>query len=55
MILEDLDNRKRLNYVLYMVDVGGGFGLIDKEYMCPLFNEGIVYDINGNLCLTAPQ
>ena len=55
MILEDLDNRKRLNYVLYMVDVGGGFGLIDKEYMSALFNEGIVYDINGNLCLTAPR
>ena len=55
MVMEDIVDRERLKYVLYMVNVGGGFGLIDKEFMVPLFNEGIVYDIDGNLCFTAPR
>ncbi len=55
MVLENIDDRKTLNFVLYIVNVGGGFGLIDKEDMIPFFNQGIVYNINGNLCLTVPR
>lgn len=55
MILEDMDTPQRLNYLLYMVDVSGGFGLIDKECMVSLFSDDIVYDIDGKLCFTGPR
>jgi hypothetical protein len=47
-----IENRKELNFVKFLCDVGGGFGFIDKQYMLPQFNNGIVYDLNRNLCLT---
>lgn len=50
--LLEIDDRKRLNFLKYLVDVGGGFGFIDKVTMIQQFNTGIVFDSDGNLCLT---
>lgn len=48
---EDID-RKYLNFLLYIVTVSGGFGFLDKESMLPQFNDGMVFDVKGNMCLT---
>jgi len=53
--LLEINNIKEINFLKYIVEVGGGFGCVDKENMVVMFNDGIVFDADGNLCFTTPR
>src|SRR5258708_28951717 len=40
-LLHEIDERKQIKFLTYITEVGEGFGFIDKEYMLPMFNDGL--------------
>ena len=50
--LLEMESRKELTFLSYIAEVGGGFGFMDKEYMNPQFNNGLVFTVNGDMCMT---